>query len=156
MNDYLSIIAISISIGSIIVGYGVLRQKVVQAEENDKRQDMSFNEYKEYARKQFELLHEFKNKFSPIVEHFEKIEDDVLIRLGKLEQKHTSLNEKISNVITQRDADNRYIQKELFEEFKGKISLMEKHIDEKFTKLEAQQEKTNSLLNEILRKIDKK
>jgi len=125
ISNITSIVAIIISIGSLFLGYGMLKQKVAYAEERDRQQDKAFEAYKTYIGKKIDNIEKHINQATPALEHFSKIENELLNRLRLLEQVSTQNQEKISQAITLIEADKRYVGKEEFSRF-------EKHIDDKF------------------------
>lgn len=123
-------VSLVIALVGVVSSFAVIRQKVNEGGNKDQEQDKRLTE-----------LEKFMNEKNPMLNHFSKIEEAYGKKLDNHSRDITELQQKITQTPTMTEARNEFVTKEMFKQ-------MEKHIDEKFDKLESGIEK-------ILNKLDK-
>lgn len=123
-------VSLVIALVGVVSSFAVIRQKVNEGGNKDQEQDKRLTE-----------LEKFMNEKNPMLNHFSKIEEGYGKKLNKHSMDITELQQKITQTPTMTEVRNEFVTKEMFKQ-------MEKHIDEKFDKLENGIEK-------ILNKLDK-
>ena len=123
-------VSLVIALVGVVSSFAVIRQKVNEGGNKDQEQDKRLTE-----------LEKFMNEKNPMLNHFSKIEEGYGKKLDNHSRDITELQQKITQTPTMTEVRNEFVTKEMFKQ-------MEKHIDEKFDKLESGIEK-------ILNKLDK-
>lgn len=86
-------------------------------------------------------LEKFKNEKTPLLNHLSKVEEAYGKKIDIQAKELVELKTKLANVPTMEEVRNEFVSKEMFKQ-------MEKHMDEKFSKLEYG-------INKILDKLEK-
>ena len=128
--------------------FAVLKQKVANSVTRDVEQDIRFKEYKNKTEQVIVELQKFKNETVPAIEHYSRIEVGYGKKIDYQAQEITKLNQQISQAPTMKEVREEFVTKEMYKQ-------MQKHIDEKFDKMEVSQDKTNEMLNQILIRLEK-
>lgn len=123
-------VSLVIALVGVVSSFAVIRQKVNEGGNKDQEQDKRLTD-----------LEKFMNEKNPMLNHFSKIEEAYGKKLDTHSRDITELQQKITQTPTMTEVRNEFVTKEMFKQ-------MEKHIDEKFDKLESGIEK-------ILNKLDK-
>jgi len=134
-------ISAAISISTVIATFAVLRHKVNDSIIRDNEQDLRFKEFKNKLDDELQELQKFKNESKPHLEHLSRVEQAITKKLDFHSESITKLNQQITQAPTMKEVKEEFVSKELFKQ-------LEKHIDEKFDKLEMG-------LSKILEKLDK-
>lgn len=153
------LVALVISIISAVWGYGRLKQQVEYSEQKDKQQDetfetyrtnqeKAFNDYKKFVTEKLSTLESFANQAKPALNHYDKVEDEILQRIRATENLVAKMEQELSSTITMIEADNRYVNKEVFNEFR-------KHMDERFGKLDKEVGKLDNKLDTVIDMLKK-
>lgn len=111
-------ISMGIALVGVISTFAVLRANVQRLNEVNKDQA-----------KKLEDAEKFINEKRPMLEHLSKSEEQFFKRMNAQGDDLTSLKEKISQAPTMKEVRAEFVSKELFLQ-------MQKHIDEKFDRLE--------------------
>jgi hypothetical protein len=123
-----------VSLGIALVGlvstFAVLRNKVNDSEARDKKQDEKIAE-----------LNKFMNEKAPFLDHLSRAENAFGQKIDIHSKEIIELKTKMANIPTMNEVRSEFVSKEMFKQ-------MEKHIDEKFDKLE-------NGIDKILSKLDK-
>ena len=136
--EYLGVVAIVISVGAVIMQAGQLKNRIE-----------SFSQYKDLTNGKLEDLEAFMYNSRPEIDRLQKFEDEIFGRLRHIEANSIALEQKLSSTITTIEADNRYVNKEVFINF-------QKHIDDKFIGLEKDIDDVKKTLKAILDIISKR
>ncbi len=128
-------ISLIIVIAGVVSTFAVIRQKVNEGGDKDFEQD-----------KRLTNLEKFMNEKTPminhLINHFNKTEEAYGKKLENHSTRLTELQEKITQTPTMNEVRTEFVTKEMFKQ-------MEKHIDEKFDKLESGIEKILSKLEKV-------
>ena len=127
----------------VISTFAVLKQKVADSISRDTEQDIRFKEYRDKVDGELHSLQKFKNETTPAIDHYSRIEVSYGKKIEYLTQEITKLNQQITQAPTMKEVRDEFVTKEMYKQ-------LEKHIDEKFTKMEANQEKANEMLHQVL------
>jgi hypothetical protein len=127
MQDWMLSIVIA-GVGFIST-FAVLKQKVTDSVIRDNEQDDRFKEYKNKIDEEIQGLQKFKNETLPAIEHYSRIEQGYGKKLDYHSQEITKLSQQISQAPTMKEVRDEFVTKEMYKQ-------MQKHIDEKFDKLE--------------------
>ena len=146
MQDWMVSVVIA-SIGFIST-FAVLKQKVADALKRDDEQDAVFKEFRNKIEAEFLALHKFENEGKPHLEHLSRVEQAISKKVDFQAQEITKLSQQITQTPTMKEVREEFVTKEMYKQ-------MQKHIDEKFDKMEASQDKTNEMLNQILIRLEK-
>ena len=141
-------ISLAIALVGIISTFAVQKQKVADSIIRDTELDERFKEYKASTDKVITDLQKFKNESVPAIEHFSRMETSYGKKIDYQAQEITKLNQQITQSPTMKEVRDEFVTKEMYKQ-------MQKHIDEKFDKMEASQDKTNEMLNKILIRLEK-
>jgi phosphopantetheine adenylyltransferase len=113
-----------------VSSFAVIKQKVNEGGSKDREQD-----------DRLKTLEKFMNEKTPFLDHLSKVENAYGKKLDDHSNALVEVKEKITQAPTMTEVRNEFVSKEMFKQ-------MEKHIDEKFDKLENGIEK-------ILTKLEK-
>ncbi|MBL0703213.1 MAG: hypothetical protein JJV95_04450 [Sulfurospirillum sp.] len=109
------ILSLVIALVGVVSSFAVIKQKVNEGVLKDTEQDIILKE-----------IEKFMNERSPYLDHLFRFE----IEMKKKTENHTSQIVKLQQeTLTMTEVRNEFVSKEMFRQ-------MEKHIDEKFVKLE--------------------
>jgi hypothetical protein len=122
-------ISAAISISAVIATFAVLKQKVADSIVRDSEQDLRFKEFKNRLDDELQELQKFKNESKPHLEHLSRVEQALTKKLDFHSENITKLNQQITQAPTMKEVRDEFVSKEMFHQ-------MQKHIDEKFDKLE--------------------
>jgi len=134
-------VSLGISVVAVVSTFAVLRQKVADSIVRDQEQDIRFKEFTIKLDETIAELQKFKNKSEPHLEHLSRVEQALTKKLDLHSENITKLNQQISQAPTMKEVRDEFVSKEMFHQ-------MQKHIDEKFDKLEMG-------LTKILDKLEK-
>lgn len=146
--DAQTIISLVIALGGFVSTFAVLKQKVSDAFVRDEEQDTRFKEFKNKLELELTDLQKFKNESKPHLEHLSRVEQAITKKLDGSIQEIVKLNQQVTQSPTMKEVRDEFVTKEMYKQ-------LEKHIDEKFTKMEANQEKTNDMLHQVLQALNK-
>jgi len=118
-----------ISISAVVATFAVLKQKVADSIIRDNEQDLRFKEFKNKLDDDLIELQKFQNESKPHLEHLSRVEQALTKKLDFHSENITRLNQQISQAPTMKEVRDEFVSKEMFHQ-------MQKHIDEKFDKLE--------------------
>jgi len=146
MEDWM--ISLLIAGAGVIATFAVLKQKVADSLAKDDEQDIRFKEFRIKVEDDLSYLQKFKNESKPQLEHLSRVEQAITKKLDNSAQEITRLNQQITQSPTMKEVREEFVTKEMYKQ-------LEKHIDEKFTKMESHQERTNDMLHEVLSALRK-
>lgn len=141
-------ISIGGALATFIATFSVLKQKVNVAEKRDDEQDEAFKAFKTELYKEIALINKFISETRPAIEHYNRIEVGYGKKLDVHSEAITMLSQQVTQSPTMKEVREEFVTKEMYQQ-------MQKHIDEKFDKLEASQSRTNEMLHEILHKLSR-
>lgn len=124
------IISLAIAVFGIAVSWGVQKSDIAKSKKTDDDQD-----------KKIEELQKFMNAKEPLLAHLSKVEESCGKKLDFHNADITKLKQEITQVPTMKEVREEFVSKEMFKQ-------MEKHIDEKFDRVEVG-------LSKILEKLEK-
>ena len=136
-------VSLIIAGAGVVATFAVLRQKVTDSITRDNEQDIRFNEYRNKIGAELNELQKFKNETTPAIEHYSRIEIAYGKKIDYLTQEITKLNQQLTQSPTMKEVRDEFVTKEMYKQ-------LEKHIDEKFTKLELNQEKANDMIHKVV------
>ena len=123
-------ISLFIALAGVIGTFAVMKNKVNEGGTKDKEQDTRLKE-----------LEKFMNEKAPLLEHLSKVENAFGKKLDEHAGAIVAVKEKITQAPTMKEVRDEFVTKEMFKQ-------MEKHIDEKFDRVEMG-------LSKILEKLEK-
>jgi len=118
-----------LTIAGVVHQLGKNNQKLEQSIAKIDALEKNIDDTRNLFFKKIDVLNEFKNSAQAPIEHFSKVEMQLLDRLSSVEKNEIALRESITNILKKDEADTKYVAKEIFNEFK-------KHMDTKFDHLE--------------------
>ncbi len=117
-------------VGAGVIGtFAILKTKVNDSIERDKERDKRFEEYQSVQNKRINMLETFMNEKSPLLEHLSKSENAIFNKLDNYGKDIVTLQQKVGQAPTMKEVRDEFVSKEMFKQ-------LEKHMDEKFSKLE--------------------
>ena len=111
-------ISLVIAFIGVISSFAVIKQKVNEGGSKDKEQDHRLKD-----------LEKFMNEKQPLLVHLSKIEHAYGKKLDEHSSAIVAVKEKITQAPTMKEVRDEFVSKEMFKQ-------MEKHIDEKFDRVE--------------------
>ena len=111
-------VSLIIALIGVISSFSVIKQKVNEGGSKDTEQD-----------ERLKVLEKFMNEKTPFLDHLSKVENAYGKKLDEHSNALVEVKEKITQAPTMTEVRNEFVSKEMFKQ-------MEKHIDEKFDKLE--------------------
>jgi len=123
-------VSIGFALVTLVAGYAVMRSNVSKGMLATAKQD-----------EKIEVLEKFMNEKKPLLDHLSRVEEAFGKKIDIHSREIVELKTKLANVPTMEEVRNEFVSKEMFKQ-------MEKHIDEKFDKVE-------NGLDKILSKLDK-
>jgi len=123
-------ISLFIAVAGVVGSFAVIRNKVNEGGTKDAEQDKRLKE-----------LEQFMNEKRPLLQHLSKVENAFGKKLDDYGNNIVELNQKITQAPTMKEVRDEFVSKEMFKQ-------MEKHIDEKFDRVEMG-------LSKILEKLEK-
>ncbi len=123
-------LSLFIAISGVAGTFAVIKNKVNEGGTKDKEQDTRIKE-----------LEKFMNEKAPLLEHLSKVENAFGKKLDEHAGAIVTVKEKITQAPTMKEVRDEFVTKEMFKQ-------MEKHIDEKFDRVEMG-------LSKILEKLEK-
>ena len=124
------VISVIIAGVGVVSSFAVIKQKVNEGGSKDTEQDQ-----------RLALLEKFMNEKKPLLEHLSKVEHAFGKKLDEHGNSIVELRERLSQNPTMKEVRDEFVSKEMFKQ-------MEKHIDEKFDRVEMG-------LSKILEKLEK-
>ena len=118
-----------ISIIGAASGFAVVRSKVNESGHRDKEHDA-----------RLKSLEQFMDANTPFLKHLSKVEESFSRKIDEHSNSIVEINQKVTQSPTMKEVRDEFVTKEMYKQ-------MEKHIDEKFYRLEVG-------LNRILKKLD--
>ena len=129
---------IIIAIATVIASFAVMKHKVSN---NDNEIVL--------VKKQIKELNEFMNSHKPMLEHFSRIENAFGSKIDIHSNSIVELQQRISQAPSMNEVRAEFVSKELFKQ-------LEKHMDEKFNKLDAELDKIDTGIHTILEKLSER
>jgi len=123
-------ISLFIAVSGVVGSFAVIRNKVNEGGTKDSEQDKRLKE-----------LEQFMNEKRPLLQHLSKVENAFGKKLDEHGNSIVELNQKVTQSPTMKEVRDEFVSKEMFKQ-------MEKHIDEKFDRVEMG-------LSKILEKLEK-
>jgi len=135
-------VSVTISIVSFIVtfaaAFGVLKYRANESKKKDEDQD-----------EKIDILLKFMNTNTPVLVHFNKVEEAYGKKLDHSLKNITELQQQITQTPTMREVRTEFMSKEIFRQF-------EKHIDKRFDSFEKKFDTLADGQSEILSELRSK
>lgn len=124
-----TMVSLGVAGAGVVATFAILKSKVADSIERDKEQDKRFDDYEANQSKKIHTLEAFMNEKAPLLDHLSKSENAIFNKLDNYGKDIVALQQKVGQAPTMKEVRDEFVSKEMFKQ-------LEKHMDEKFSKLE--------------------